>query len=432
MTSTTGNLTTTALTNHRTDRRRLLAGSLSAAALAGALPLASRRAAAQDATEISYFTFSAAPDHLEDLDAMIAAFQEANPDVTVKVETAPYADYFTELQTRIAGGDAPDVYELNYENFVTYASRDVLLDVTDRAAAEAGFVDRFYPEAYGAFALDGKQYGLPASFSNVVLFYNKDLFDAGGVAYPTADWTWTEERAAATQLNDPDNEVWGQFSPVTYNEFYKTAAQNGGGVLGDDGSVTIDSPAAVEALEYMVSAVTEGVQPTDADLAGVSDGDLFAGGQLAMLTTGIWMFSAFAEAPFAWDIALEPGKTQKAHHFFANATVIAADTDKADAAWAWAQFLTSSPEAATIRVEASWELPALSDQSLFDSYLAQTPPESREVVFEALETLVTPPVVTDQAQMQDEVNGLIEQVLAGDMTAEEALAEAKTAIEGLL
>ena len=136
--------------------------------------------AAQETTTISYFTFSAAPDHLEDLDAMIAAFEAANPGVAVEVETAPFDQYFTELQTRIAGGDAPDVFELNYEYFVSYASKEILLDLTDLATAETGFAERFYPRAYEAFSLDGKQYGLPASFSNVVLFYNKDLFDAAG------------------------------------------------------------------------------------------------------------------------------------------------------------------------------------------------------------------------------------------------------------
>ncbi len=59
---------------------------------------------------ITYFTFSAAPDHLKDLDEMIAAFNKVHPEITVKVETAPYSDYFTKLQTQVAGGTAPDVY----------------------------------------------------------------------------------------------------------------------------------------------------------------------------------------------------------------------------------------------------------------------------------------------------------------------------------
>lgn len=70
---------------------------------------------------LRYFTFSAAPDHVKDLDKIVAAFEKENPKVDVVVETAPYDQYFTKLQTSIAGGTAPDTFELNYENFVTYA-----------------------------------------------------------------------------------------------------------------------------------------------------------------------------------------------------------------------------------------------------------------------------------------------------------------------
>jgi len=422
------------LASHRTQRRLTLPFSLALTLLLtlsagfGAL-----RATAQEITEITYFTFSAAPDHVDTLDAMVDAFEAANPGIEVNVETAPYDSYFTELQTRVAGGEAPDVFELNYENFVTYAAKDVLLDLTDLAAADPELAARFYPEAYAAFAQDGQQFGLPASFSDVVLFYNKDLFDAAGVAYPTADWKWADEVAAAKQLTDADSGVWGSYAPIQFFEFYKTAAQNGCGVFGPDRGVTINEPACVEALEYMVAAPTvEKIQPTDEDLAGVSDGDFFKSGNLAMLTTGIWMFSAFADAPFNWDIAVEPGNVQDANHFFANAAVVAADTENPDAAWTWASFFTSSPEAGQLRVDASWELPALADQALFDSYLSVTPPESRQVVFDALDAIVTPPVIENQAQMQDAINALIDQVKLGDLTPREALDQAKTEIEALV
>src|SRR5215204_3735882 len=152
---------------------RFRASSILALLAAFALLLAAAPAPgvrAQDDVTISYFTFSAAPDHLETLDEMVALFEAANPGIQVEVETAAFADYFTELQTRIAGGEAPDTFELNYENFVTYASKGTLLDLT--TAVDAETAGRSYPEALQAFQLDGTQYGLPASFSNVVLFYN--------------------------------------------------------------------------------------------------------------------------------------------------------------------------------------------------------------------------------------------------------------------
>lgn len=394
----------------------------------------SAESTAQEPVTITYFTFSAAPNHLEDLDKMVAAFEAANPNVSVTVETAAFDQYFTKLQTLIAGGTAPDVFELNYENFVSYASKDVLLDVTSLAEAETGLADRLFPLAYQAFSRDGKQYGLPQSFSNVVLFYNKDLFDAAGVEYPTADWTWQEELAAAQKLTDAANGVWGEYSPVQFWEFYKTAAQSGCSVLSEDGTTsTINEPGCVEALTWMVDKInTYKISPTDAEMAGVSDGDMFKQGKLAMWRTGIWMFDGMKDAPFNWDIALEPGNTQKAHHFFANGVAVSATTPHPQEAWEWAQFFTSDAEAAKIRVAANWELPAVNDQTLFDEWLAIEPPASREIVFEALDTLVTPPVIEKQSQMQDAVNLLLDQVKSGALTAQDALDQAKVEIDALL
>ena len=89
------------------DKRKLFATSM-AVALTAAFSAA---AVAQEPTTIRYFTFSAAPDYLDELDTMIAAFEEQNPDVQVEVESAPFGDYFTLLQTQVAGGDAPDAFE---------------------------------------------------------------------------------------------------------------------------------------------------------------------------------------------------------------------------------------------------------------------------------------------------------------------------------
>ncbi|MBW3621301.1 MAG: extracellular solute-binding protein, partial [Actinobacteria bacterium] len=196
--------------------------------------------------------------------------------------------------------------------------------------------------------------------------------------------------------------------------------------------VTVDAPACVEALEYMLSYPAEDLQPTDAEMGGVSDGDMFAQGQIAMLTTGIWMFSTFAEAPFEWDIVVEPGGTEKASHFFSNGLAVAADSDKQDAAWKWVAFMTGHPEAAQIRVDASWELPTVTDESLFAGYLGSSEkPANRQAVLDSLNHAIVPPVIERQSEMQDAVNALIERAKAGELTAAEALSQAKVEIENL-
>ncbi|MEZ4670693.1 MAG: sugar ABC transporter substrate-binding protein [Anaerolineae bacterium] len=398
--------------------------------IVGMLLLLVLPAAAQDATTIRYFTFSAAPDHLADLDTIIAGFEADNPGIKVEVETAPFADYFTLLQAGVASGDAPDVFELNYENFVTYAANGTLYDLSDMVSADAPF----YPRALQAFQYDGKQMALPATFSTVLMFYNSDLFDKAGIAYPSADWTWDDAIAAATAIKALGDDTWGLFSPTQFWEFYKKAAQNGecNFFNADMTESTINSAACVSTLEMMVNFVNDGLMPSAAQLSGVSDSELFMSGKLGMLVTGIWMFGAFADAPFKWDVQLEPMIKQHANHFFANGVAVSASTANAEAAAAWATYMASSATAAKVRVDSAWELPALDKPEYFEAYLQQTPPANRAAVFAALENPVTPPVIERQNEMQDAVNALLTKVVDGEMTAQAALDEAKTEIDALI
>lgn len=390
--------------------------------------------APEEPVTINWFTYSAAPDHLEDMEEMIAVFEEQHPNIKVVMETAPWDDYFSLLKAKIASGQAPDVFELNYESFVEYASKGVLLDMSTQMAADSDFdIDIFYPRALEAFNYNGMQLGLPSKFDTVVLFYNQDLFDQAGVAYPTADWTYDDAVAAGKEIMDKVPDVWGLYSPIQFWEFYKKAAQNGCEFFNEDMTeVLLDSPACVETVEKMVSFVNEGVQPAEAELGGVSNEDVFAQGDLAMDVIGIWMFSAFQDVDFNWDIAVEPGMSTKATHFFADSFVTFAATKHADAAWQWMRFLTSSEEMVNKRLETGWSLPALNNPDLFADYLNHDNPESRQVVFDSLEYAVVPPVITRQNEMTTIVGTYLEKVTLGQMTAQEALDQIKIEVEALL
>ncbi|WP_119069941.1 ABC transporter substrate-binding protein [Aggregatilinea lenta] len=386
-------------------------------------------ALAQDSVTIRFYNFSSDPDHVEDLQTIIDAFEAENPNITIEVSSAPFADYFTLLEADLVGGDAPDVFELNFESFVSYAANDVLLDLTPYVSGDAPY----YPRALEAFQSDGAQYALPESFSTVLLFFNKDLFDQAGIDYPTAEWTWDDAMTAAQAIRALGDDVWGIYSPIQFWEFYKKAAQNNCAFFNADMTEsTLNSPECVTALETMVSFVNEDVMPDQTELAGVANEELFLQGKLGMDVIGIWQFAAFADAPFAWDIQLEPGAAQKAHHFFANGVAVSADSEHPEEAAAWAQFLTSSEIAATVRIDAGWELPAIDVPEYVAAYLEQTPPDNREAVFEALESPVTPPVIERQTEMQDDLNQLLTAVEMGELDPQSALDTAKEQIDGLL
>ncbi|ONI73973.1 ABC transporter [Kribbella sp. ALI-6-A] len=385
-------------------------------------------AAPEGKSVVRYMNFSSNDGHEKDLTAIVNAFQTANPNITVQVETVPYADYFTKLQTSVAGGNAADAFELNYENFVTYAKNGSLAELKDVDGSV------YKKSLYDAFNADGKQYGVPESFSNVVLFYNKALFKKAGVAEPTAEWTWKDEQAAAAKLTDKGAKVWGDYQPVSYNEFYKVLAQNGGEFLNADRTeATFNSPEGVEAAKFLIDKVGKSM-PTEADGAGTPDFDskLFKSGKLAMWHTGIWMFSAMADAPFEWDVVVEPGNTKKASAMFVNGLVVSAASKNAEAAQKWITFLASSDETTKTRLASSWELPPVADEAKLAPYLEQPKPANREAVFAALEETVLPPVIERQQEMQDLVTQELTSAAAGRKPVEKALADAQTKVNGLL
>ena len=278
------------------------------------------------------------------------------------------------------------------------------------------------------------RYGLPASFSNVVLFYNRDLFKAAGVDEPTATWTWADERAAAKKLTNKAKGVWGDYQPVSFFEFYKALAQSGGQFLNADGTAaTFNSPQGQQAAKFLVekSGLT---MPTEADGAGTPDFDskLFKDGRLAMWHTGIWMFSGMADAKFDWDIAVEPGNTTNASAMFTNGVVVSATSKSKEAAQKWVTYLTSSDETVQTRLKSSWELPPVADEAKLASYLDQGKPANRQAVFDSLDATVLPPVIERQQEMQDAVSKELTAAAAGRKSVAKALTDAETAVNALL
>lgn len=386
-------------------------------------------AAAQTPAEpmtITYCNFNSSGGNEETLQKMVEAFEDTHENIKIEVETIGYDDYFTQMQTRVAGGTAPDCYELNIENFAAYANKGLLAEITGQDLSGLN------ETALGAFNVNGKQYGLPESFSNVVLIYNKDLFDQAGVTYPTDDWTQDDVQNAAEKIRALGDDIFGIWQPITYNEFFKVVAQYGGSLLNEDKTqFTINSEENIKAAQTLVDRVlVSNVQPNSVQQGGMGDWDMFMSGRLGMIPTGIWAFQTFTEnCDFAWDIAVEPGSTQKATHFFSNCVVMNPETEHPEEVAEWLAWLTSSTESADIRLAAGWDLPALKDLNALSSYLEITPPDNRKAVFESLDYLVMPPVIEDYALMSDIIGQYLSAAADGTMTVTDALNAAQADCE---
>lgn len=378
---------------------------------------------------ITYTNFISNGGNEENLQKIVDAFEEANPDIRVEVTTLPYGDYFTALQTDLAAGTQSDVFDIEYANYAEFQANGVLAPIT---VSDPSVYRQSVLEAYQT---DGTQYALPSSFSDVVLYYNKDLFDAAGLEYPSSDWTWADEKAAAEALTDEAAGVWGDHQPVSFYEYYKALAQNGGDFLNADRTaVAFNTPEGIEAAKWLVEK-SGTVMPTIEQGQGTPDFDtnLFKEGKLAMLHTGIWVFGAVADVPFEWDIAVEPGNVRQASAVFSNAVGVSANSKNIEAASKWAEFLTSSDTMIDVRLDSGWELPPISDEEKLSVYLEKGAPANRQAVFDSLDGIALPPVAQKgQSEMQDIMTEELVEAQAGRKTVEEALASAEERINAVI
>ena len=118
----------------------------------------------------------------------------------------------------------------------------------------------FYEEAILPYMWNRTLMCLPQNLSSLVVYYNKNLFDAAGLAYPSDDWTWDDFVSTAKALTkDTDGDgLTDQFGIGTEASIFRLAPmiwQNGGDIVDDPVNpkrLTLDTPAAKEALQWFI------------------------------------------------------------------------------------------------------------------------------------------------------------------------------------
>src|SRR4051812_39068257 len=220
------------------------------------------------------------PTELKNQQAIVDAFHAVEPKITVKVSVSDWDTYWDKLQTGLAGGAAPDVFAMDGPLFPDYSSRDVLLDLTPYIQKESYPLTSLNELAVKDFTIDGKQLGLPRDLNVIALFYNKDLFDKAGVAYPDDSWDWQKLVDVAKQLtkdtnSDGKTDQWGLYTETTDMENYWSSLvwQNGGDILAPDGKTTVlDTPQATGGLQFLQDLIwKEKVVPDPAIFAETGD-----------------------------------------------------------------------------------------------------------------------------------------------------------------
>ncbi|MGC8874962.1 MAG: ABC transporter substrate-binding protein, partial [Chloroflexia bacterium] len=281
---------------------------------------------------------------------IVADFEAANPGIRVNVEVSDWDSYWTKLKTMLAGGTPPDVFAIDAPLYPDYQSRGVLLNLQPYLDAEPQVLEGLYPITLEAYKTPEGYFGLPRDFQTIVVFYNKDMFDAAGVPYPQPGWTYDDLREIAKRLTkdtDGDGTIdqYGFYADLWDMELIWSEAiwAYGGDILSPDRTHTlINSPEARQVWKLFHDMIFVDHSWPDTTTAAEYGGDPFLAGAAAMTTIGHWVVPGYAEAGFRWDVAPMPrGPAGQATSVNSAGFVIAKATKHPDEAWKFLKFVLS-------------------------------------------------------------------------------------------
>ncbi len=317
----------------------------------------------RERVELRLSGWASSPEETALLESLLYRFSVANPDIVVKYEPIT-GDYWATLKTLIASGTAPDIYYMDIFQFPAFARDQVLLPLDDLMASTGTKKEDFIPSLMEAFTYEGKVYGIPKDFNTLGLFYNVDLFDKAGLAYPTDDWTWDDLKAAAqklTDLSDPNKPIYGFGVPADAGRFPVFVFQNGGNIMNEDFSDTLlDSPEAIAAGEFYTSFRAEKIGAIPADVGEGWQGTVFGKGQFAMVYEGGWLIP-YLNKQFPntkYGVVVPPaGPKGEGNLIFTVAWSISPNTKNPEAAWKVIEFLTNEESQLTV-LQSGFALPS--------------------------------------------------------------------------
>jgi multiple sugar transport system substrate-binding protein len=376
--------------------------------------------------EISFMMWGA-PEELKVWQQIVDDFQAKNPNIKVNVDVSDWDSYWTKLKTLYAGGTPPDVFAMDAPLYPDWVSRGALLNLQKYIDASPGLLDGLYPNTLDVYKTPDGYFGLPRDFQTIVLFYNKDLFDAAKIPYPTDKWTLDDLRKTAKQLTKTvnGNKQWG-FSTDLYDmELFwsENIWEHGGDIISADHAKTlIGEPKAREAWKLLSDMVTVDKSMPDYDEA-LQYGDPFQAGVAAMDTMGHWAVNDRLAAGLNMGVAPMPaGPDGRATSVNSAGFVVAKDSKYPDAAWEFIKYALSE-EAQKKLAELGFAIPVLKSVAEGPSYLNPSAPIDQQVFLDALAYARTKPAFKGYEEWATVVGDGLLPVWAGEKMIDEALDE---------
>jgi multiple sugar transport system substrate-binding protein len=242
--------------------------------------------------------------------ALARAFEASHPNIQVAVSLYPSRGFATRILTAISAGEGPDIW---YHYYATDTATQGFLEDLTPYVEESGVADQWFASAARRAVYQDHYYGVPRDAVSGFIVYNKDLFDASGIAYPEDGWTVADYREISNKIANPETDTYGSgaieggegcmlWSPFSFNLGAELTSPDGRNVAG-----FMDSPETINAMRWCLELVTEDQVTSPADMADQFGELTFLSGQVGMQSVSDWEIPAITEqATFNWGVVSPP------------------------------------------------------------------------------------------------------------------------------
>ena len=374
---------------------------------------------------------------------IIDRFIETHPHINVEIQEAPWGDFTSKIATQIAGNTMPDVWFQENAVILGYGQRGVAQDLSAYIERDLN-TDDYIDGLFSARTPEGKVWGVPHGINPVALAYNKAVFEAAGVPFPTDDWTFANLIETAKKLTVKEGNDTKQFGFVgAYSittGWFPWIKQAGGSALDEaKANSMFNDSRTVEGLRQLRQGIEEGYF-TNVDFIRAHGGelDVFAGGKAAMhfmqYSLQVNMQNSFPDTD--WDVVKVPKAVDGNRYvpMVGNTWLISSRASQAaqDAAWEFLKFYVGD-EVQNIIAESGSTLPVKKSAYAVVEESGTKPLNKKAYTDGIAESGVT----LDENATWNEWRLLVQQqvnesVVHGKITVEEAAAEIHKRVQEVL
>ncbi len=383
---------------------------------------------------VAGFSSSPAEDAL--VKSNLDKFHQLHPNITINWELIP-GDYPTKMRADVASGTVPDVFYLTPDMSSEYISAGKLLNLSPYMARDNVSPSSYYSALVNPFTCTkGQIYGLPKDWDSLGVFYNKAMFKAAGLSYPTAGWTWQDMQNDAQKLTKNPGTPTGVYGVSVSADLSRWGAfllADGGSVLNQNGTKAVfNNAAGVNSLNFYTGFVTNhtGVMPTTVGAGW--NGDAFGKQRVGMAVEGGWLIPYMTQSYPSVQYGIAPlpvaptGKSADLN--YTNAWSAYSGTKYPDAAWQLIKYMTGSTVQLS-QLNDGFALPTIKS-------LANAPYFSQNPGFKVLEDAASNSYA-DYYGPQDQsihtyVGNAIQEVLLGKASVQTALNQAAQLVDNQL